>query len=54
MICLIQQIHQDQRDYNDRNEQRMSGMIDQMTTLTVHANSLHEYIHHVGIPPHQP
>lgn len=49
---ILRQMQHDQHDYAFRNEHNMSGLIDEMTTLTVCVEDLQDRASYVGMPPH--
>ena len=49
MMQILLQIQNDQHDYAFRTEQNMSGLIDEMETLTIRVEDLQTYT-----PTHQP
>ena len=49
MMQILRQMQHDQHDYAFRTEQNMSGLIDEMATLTMRVEDLQNYT-----PPHHP
>jgi hypothetical protein len=49
MMQILRQMQHDQHDYTFRTKQTMSGLIDEMSTLTMHVEDLQNYT-----TPHQP
>lgn len=48
MMQILRQMQYDKHDYAFRNEHNMSGLIDEMATLTMRVVDLQDYASYVG------
>lgn len=52
MTQILRHMQHDQHDYAFRTKNNMSGLIDEMESLTVRVEDLQDYASYVGTPPH--